>query len=200
MKSKYSAHTDDELVLILKKKWTKNKQAAFSEIYNRYGREIYAYVTKIMNNSDDANDMFQEAMLDFYKFAQEKEVTHVKKLLMRIARNKCLNFIRDSKKESDADIVDVLRNRGYDPDFGKNLDMQDMYCKALETLTEDLKELIVMKYYFNYTYNEMAEVTNLTPETMKQMVFRANHKLREFLKPYYKDYSIHELEENEKEV
>jgi RNA polymerase sigma-70 factor (ECF subfamily) len=200
MKGKYSAHTDDELVLILRKKWTKNKQAAFSEIYNRYGREIYAYVTKIMNNSDDANDMFQEAMLDFYKFAQEKDVTQIKNLLMKIARNKCLNFIRNNKKESDVDVGDVLRNQGYDPDFGKNMDMQEMYCKALDSLPEQQKELIVLKYYFDYKYHEMEEITGLGMETMKQMIFRANKQLREFLKPYYKDYSIHQLEENEQEI
>ncbi len=193
---KYSAYTDDELVLILKKKWTKNKQEAFSEIYNRYGRDIYAYVKKIMNNSDDANDMFQESMLDFYKFAQEKEVTHIKKLMFRIARNKCLNFIRDCKMESDIDVTDILRHQGHDPEFGKNIDMQEMYCKALDSLPEDLKELILMKYYFNYKYNEMEELTEYNMETLKQMIFRANKQLRKFLKPYYKDYSIHQLEEN----
>jgi RNA polymerase sigma-70 factor (ECF subfamily) len=185
----YKEYGDQELAKIIGGKRKKNKQAAFSEIYSRYGKMIYAYILRMLkNNESDANDIFQDTMLAFYKYAQTTYPESVKAVLITLARNQTLNFFRKHKRIITKEFSEEIETETCLPVIGENIDYKCIVEEALACLPDDMREIFVLKYYMDYSYDEISTITGIPNVSLRQLVFRANDKLRTILKPIMQDY------------
>ncbi|OGU12493.1 MAG: hypothetical protein A2X61_02550 [Ignavibacteria bacterium GWB2_35_12] len=185
MRHNFSTYTDEKLVFLLRSDKREESEIAFTEVYNRYSSKVHAYCLRILNNNEQAEDIFQEVFIRFFqKIKSNYPDTNVPGYLIKIARNLCLNYKRDKVNTISIQENDVYFEPG--KSF-ENSELLDLITTALELLDFEYKEAFVMREYDGLSYNEIAEVTNTTVTNAKSRVFRAKQKIKEILQPYLKD-------------
>lgn len=185
MKQNYKTYSDRELVFLLRHN-EREAEGAFTELYNRYSSQVHAYCYRVLNNPDVAEDIFQETFIRFYQNVKDNHKDlNVPGFLITIARNLCLNYKRDKKIGVP---VEEARNLFYQDNYDSK-ELLDLITRALDLLDEDYREVFILKEYAGMSYNEIAEILNITPVNAKTKAFRAKQKIKEILTPYLKDLS-----------
>ncbi|HRP02796.1 MAG TPA: RNA polymerase sigma factor [Candidatus Kapabacteria bacterium] len=182
---KYQKYNDADLIKAMQSSTKRIQEEAFLELYNRYNRHVYLYISKIINNSEVVNDLFQDVFLKFINMIQKGvSLENVRNMLIVIARNTCLNH----KKKKTESYVDGIEEMLIAEDSYKDEnDLVRVLQKGLELLDEDKRELILLKYYDGLSYEELTEITGIPYNTLKNMVYRAKYKLKSILAPYLKE-------------
>jgi RNA polymerase sigma factor (sigma-70 family) len=178
--------------LLLVEEAKKGNEKAFASLMNRYRDSIYYMLLKMVNNPSDAEDLTIEAFgkafrnLDSYtpKFAFST-------WLFKIATNNCVDFIR--KKHVSPTPLDNLQD-GLDnltvniqsdlPDPEESLIYRQKVAALKEIISQlkpRYKELIELRYYKEYSYEEISSELNMPIGTVKAQLFRAKTLLYNIL-------------------
>ena len=188
MKQRITAYSDEELFARLH--FADEAEAAFSELYRRLGQRMYAYCVRVLGDIRLAEDIFQEAMLKFYRAGQAgTEVKNVAGYLMQTVRNLCLNGKRDRKATFSFEDFDLHTPSGaarYEAE-----ELAQLVASALELLEDEYREAVVLREYDGFSYQEIAALTGCTEVNARTRVFRAKQQLRTILQPYFNDIVKH---------
>ena len=180
----------DDLVLVQRAR--NGEEKAFASLMNRYRDSIYYMLLKMVNNPSDAEDLTIEAFgkafrnLDLYtpKFAFST-------WLFKIATNNCVDFIR--KKQVSPSPFDNLFDNLENVTVNIQSDLPDpeeslinfQKIAALKDVVNQLKprykSLIELRYYKEYSYEEISTELNLPIGTVKAQLFRAKTLLYNIL-------------------
>jgi RNA polymerase sigma factor (sigma-70 family) len=178
--------------LILLEQARGGDQKAFASLLNRYRDSIYFMLLKMVNNASDADDLTIEAFgkafrnLDSYtpNFAFST-------WLFKIATNNCIDFIR--KKQSSPSIIDqgpdemdtyTINIQSDMPDPEEALINRQKFAQLREVvdmLKPRYKTLIELRYYKEYSYEEISKELQLPIGTIKAQLFRAKTLLYNIL-------------------
>ena len=153
---------------------------SFTDLFRKYSQDLYRYSLSILKDEDDAKDAVQEAFIHYI----EKEKSFrgecsQKSWLLIIARNYCYSKLKRADQSNEI-INDETFNECYELHIEEEITLNE----ALKSLTPLQNELLFLKEYGGYSYNEIAEITNLTLENVKTILFRARQKLKKILKGY----------------
>lgn len=176
---------DDLLLVELAKS---GNEKAFSSLLNRYRDSIYFMLLKMVNNSSDAEDLtiesFGKAFRNLDLFTPEFAFST---WLFKIATNNCIDFIR--KKRVSPTPIDPFQNdldnltvniQSDLPDPEEML-INDQKIAVLRAIVNQLKpryrNLIELRYYKEYSYEEIASELKLPIGTVKAQLFRAKSLL-----------------------
>jgi len=163
-------------------------EKAFAGLMNRYRDSIYFMLLKMVNNSSDAEDLtieaFGKAFHNLESFTPEFAFST---WLFKIATNNCIDFIR--KKQTSPAAIDQLDNdldnitvniQSDLPDPEEAL-INDQKIKVLRDIVNQLKpryrQLIELRYFKEYSYEEIASELNLPIGTVKAQLYRAKNLL-----------------------
>lgn len=165
-------------------------QKAYAELMGRYRDSIYFMLLKMINNKDDADDLTIEAFgKAFNRLHQYTPNYAFSTWLFKIASNNCIDWIRKQKKKmlsidnpigtDDGDEMHIeLKGHGLDP---SEVVIRDQKSEVMREVVDKLKPryrtLVELRYYKEYSYEEIAEELDLPLGTVKAQLFRA----REFL-------------------
>jgi len=148
---------------------------AFDEIVRRYQNFIYRQAWGYLRDNDAAKDAAQDVFVKAYEGIHYlRAATSLRRWLYRICRNRCLNALRKQKAECDLPPDPVARPG---TDVGLRLYLKDM----INRLDEAYREVIMLRYYSDLTYGEIAEVMDITVDNVKVRLFRAKKKLKTML-------------------
>ena len=146
---------------------------------------------KMVNNPDDAEDLTIEAFgKAFNRLEQYHPSFAFSTWMFKIASNNCIDFIRRERKKKTMSIDTGLTNEdgenvsydieseGLDPEeeLIREQKVRTMHL-VVEKLKPRYKQLVLLRYFKEYSYEEIAEELNLPLGTVKAQLFRA----REFL-------------------
>jgi RNA polymerase sigma factor (sigma-70 family) len=168
-------------------------EKAFAALLNRYRDSIYFMLLKMVNNASDAEDLTIEAFgkafrnLDSYtpNFAFST-------WLFKIATNNCIDFIR--KKQSSPSIINQVQEEDMDS-YTVNIQsdtldpeedlINQQRIAALREIVGQLKPryktLIELRFFKEYSYEEISSELNLPIGTVKAQLFRAKTLLYNIL-------------------
>jgi RNA polymerase sigma factor (sigma-70 family) len=178
--------------LVLVEQAKKGNEKAFAILMNRYKDSIYYMLLKMANNASDAEDLTIEAFgkafrsLDTYtpKFAFST-------WLFKIATNNCVDFIR--KKQLAPSHLDLLQDSIDNVTVNIQSDLPDpeetlinhQKIATLKDVINQLKpryrSLIELRYYKEYSYEEISSELKLPIGTVKAQLFRAKTLLYNIL-------------------
>jgi len=148
------------------------------ELYEKYSKDIFKYSFSILNDEDDAKDAVQEV---FVKYAENensfKRNCSYKTWLLVLTRNYCFNKTK-SKGFNNASLEEQTFIRNYEASYDTQITVRD----ALMQLNPEDNELIYLREYENYSYKEIAEITEQSLENVKIKIFRVRQKLRKILR------------------
>jgi RNA polymerase sigma factor (sigma-70 family) len=167
-------------------------EKAFAELMTRYRDSIYYMLLKMVNNPSDADDLTIEAFGKAFKNIHLYTPNYAfSTWLFRIATNNCIDFIR--KKKSSPTAIEQQQDEQDDPAAHLQSDMpgpeeemmQQQKIRHLSHVVSQLKpkyrRLIELRYYQEYSYEEIANELNLPLGTVKAQIFRAKELLYNIL-------------------
>jgi RNA polymerase sigma-70 factor (ECF subfamily) len=176
--------------ILVRKAVDKGDQKAYAELMSRYRDSIYFMLLKMINNKDDAEDLTIEAFgKAFNRLKQYTPNYAFSTWLFKIASNNCIDWIRKQKKKTfsidapigtdDGDEMTIeLKGHGPDPaDVAIRNQKNAVMREVVDKLKPRYKQLVELRYYQEYSYEEIAQELDLPLGTVKAQLFRA----REFL-------------------
>jgi RNA polymerase sigma-70 factor (ECF subfamily) len=167
-----------------------DKEMAFRELYSRHSTHVYRYCRRILGDKAQCEDMFQETFLRFLQSAQkERLMTNVPAFLIRIARNLCLD---ENKFYKNRPVSLESWDIGIEDNQYEKAEISKLVTMALDLLSEEFREALVLQVYNDMSYEEIADVMEVPVTTVRNWLVRAKRKIRQILVPY--------LEESSKEV
>jgi RNA polymerase sigma-70 factor (ECF subfamily) len=153
---------------------------AFHELVDRHAPRLFRLAHSMLGNFSDAQDVLQETWIGAFKGARGFEGrSTVKTWLTRICIIQVAKWRRERKTDMPlADVVEELS--GSESAGDKRMDIQN----ALRKLSEEHRQVIVLRELERMTYEEMAEVLDVPRGTVESRLHRARAELREKLKNY----------------
>ena len=177
----------------LVQKANKGDQKAYAELMDRYRDAIYFMLLKMVNNSSDAEDLTIEAFGKAFKNIQQYTPNYAfSTWLFKIATNNCIDFIRKKKANTvSLDETDDEGDKAPHDIMAPILDPEEemikiQKSKILRNIVSKLKpryrKLIELRYFKEFSYEEIAEELELPIGTVKAQLFRARELLYNILK------------------
>src|SRR5262245_3544920 len=162
----------------------------FADIYKTHYRRVFGLCRYLLNSFDAAEDATHEVFLR----AQRKMATYDPSLpfsswISGIATNHCIDLLRRRTTEKrifdpdSADAVDVARSRTLTP-LGEVMAAERGHDvrHALSQLSEKYRVPLVLAYYNEMSYDEIAAALGLARNTVATLIFRGKQQLRQKLR------------------
>jgi RNA polymerase sigma-70 factor (ECF subfamily) len=166
--------------LQLQQRIREGDNTAFAELYTGYKQGVYLYCTRFLGDRPAAEDIFQEVFMNLLERVRGgSEIGNVQGYLLRSARNRCLNVIRDRKYPKDINELEDFLPGEVHVMAGEYGDLES----ALQELPAVNREALLLCEYEGYTYEEIAQMTESSVSTVRKRIFRARQKLRRLLSP-----------------
>lgn len=166
--------TDEELVQM----YVQGNNRAFDELLARTQNGIFSYIIFIVHNEEVANDLFQETFLKaITKLQAGKYVTSGKfnAWLIRIAHNVIMDWYRRQRTRnvidtsvddmSIAQMSDVQLMETSKEDLMSNMQVLSDVRNLMNYLPESQREVVQMRFYQDYSFKEIAEITGVSINT-----------------------------------
>ena len=176
-------HSDKELLELYRNGG--NRHYAFSLLVNKFQKQIYWHIRRIIIDHDDTNDVVQNTFIKVWNSLDKfREDAQFYTWLYRIATNEAINFIKKKRRKLFIPFTDVehqLSNTLHADSFFKGSDIQQKLQKAILTLP--LKQRIVfnMKYFEDMKYEDMSKVLGTSTGALKASYHIAVKKIEKIL-------------------
>jgi RNA polymerase sigma factor (sigma-70 family) len=179
--------------LILVEQARGGSEKAFATLLNRYRDSIYFMLLKMVNNGSDAEDLTIEAFGKAFRNIDSYTPNFAfSTWLFKIATNNCIDFIR--KKQSSPSIVDhgqvddmdnyTVNIQSDTPDPEEALIIRQRVANLREIVSQlkpRYRILIELRYFKEYSYEEISAELGLPIGTVKAQLFRAKTLLYNIL-------------------
>jgi len=160
----------------------------FRVLVERYKKPLYFYALGMVGNPDDAYDLSQEAFIKAYRSLKRFDNRfQFKSWLFSILSNLCKNSLRSAGVRqkylaSDEAIATAAAPADTNPEKALvDHQTKEAIWKALGTLDEEAKEIIILKHFQDMSYKEIAEVLNIPLGSVMSRLHYARLKLKKAL-------------------
>lgn len=152
-----------------------NQNNTCLDLFQKYQEDVYRIAFVYVKNKDDALDIVQEVAYRAFKtFHTLKETQYFKTWLIKITIRCSIDLLRDKKKSTNGLVGSIDFLSSDEGDIPLSITLQDL----LETLNEDEKSVVLLKYYQDYTFKSISNVLHIPVSTVKSILYRALEKLR----------------------
>jgi RNA polymerase sigma-70 factor (ECF subfamily) len=165
--------------------------AAFGVLVRRYQERLYHSVYRLVENSEDAQDVVQEAFLNAYQSLDRfKGDSLFFTWLYRIAVNTAISFKRkhrvmvrmEMRSNGEQEIEPLDPSAASRPEHAlEQAEQETRVRQALARLSPEHRTVLVMKDMEGHKYETMAEVLQVPIGTIRSRLHRARLELRELL-------------------
>ncbi len=155
----------------------------FNHIILPLAKHVYTYASHLLGNSEDAADTTQDVMIKLWE--QRKKAAQPDNPLawmLAVTRNLCLDRMRCRKPTKDE--TDILQSPSSE-DIQEQLENRDsarLILRLIDNLPDNLREVMVLREIQELDFEEIAQITGLTPNHIRVLLSRGRNKIREQLK------------------
>ncbi|HEX7584227.1 MAG TPA: sigma-70 family RNA polymerase sigma factor [Prolixibacteraceae bacterium] len=164
-------------------------EKAFAKLMSRYKDAIYFMLLKMVNNKNDAEDLTLEAFGKAFKNLHQYSPNFAfSTWLFKIATNNCIDFLRKRRgvyvsienNLENGDNDQPIKLRSTDPDPEEKLiriQKAILMRKIVHRLKPRYRVLVELRYFREFSYEEIAQELKLPLGTVKAQLFRAREML-----------------------
>ena len=167
----------------------------FEPIVRAYERPGMRVALGMMGNPDDARDALQDAFVKAWKSLPRFDLKRpFAPWFFQILRNQCRDALRSRKVRFQLEALDErLEMKPADPESGpervrEKKAAKELLWSGLEQLSEDHREIIVLKEIEGFRYGEIAGILNIPEGTVASRLFHARRALADVLRESRADY------------
>jgi RNA polymerase sigma-70 factor (ECF subfamily) len=156
---------------------------AFRVLYEKYGDRVYATAYRVLGEHHAAADLVQEVFVKLHRELKNfKFESRFSTWLFRVAVNHALNRVSEAGRH--ARIHERIHRDGRGDVGGtrEGRPLDDEVQRALQELSPKLRVVVSLRYLDGLSYEEIAEVLDLSLGTVKSRLFLAHETLRPMLK------------------
>ena len=172
----YQTIPDDELIHL----YQDGNEDAFAQLLERYKKKVYGYILNVVRDRAIAEDIFQETFFKVIRTLKKKQYTGEGKFIqwvIRISHNLIIDNFRQNGKIStiskmvkpDGKVVDVfdvvkVEQHSAEDNMIKKQIFQDIR-KLVEHLPFEQREVVILRHYYDLSFKEIADMTNVSINT-----------------------------------
>ncbi|MBL8119466.1 MAG: sigma-70 family RNA polymerase sigma factor [Anaerolineae bacterium] len=164
-------------------------QDAFGDIVYAYQDAVYNLCYRMLGERGEAEDAAQEAFLRAYLNLNRYDPSRsFKTWVLSIASNYCIDRLRRRRLQwmslDDEPVMDRLSLHSDDPEpEGATLDRERSAAiqALLSELSPDYRAVVILRYWYDYSYAEIADILDTTESAVKSRLFRARQALADQL-------------------
>jgi len=164
-------------------------EMAFREVVDRYQAKVFSIIYGILRNRNDAEDIAQQVFAKIYFSIGNFDFrSSLLTWIYKITVNECYDYLRKKKVrklvyESDFSEEEAQRMERSDsgsddtPAVDATLARRDLVVKLLGKVSEEDRQLLLLKEVEGHSVEELASMTGMNENTIKVKLFRARQKL-----------------------
>lgn len=177
--------SDEQLV----ERYRQGHKSAFRDLVGRYQLELFNFLLRFSGSRAAAEDLFQETFLQVHVWADRFEVDRrFKPWLFTIAANKARDYLRKNKRQSTASLsapvadgrgenhtyVDLLEAGMPQPsELLEDEETRERVRRIVQAMPDHLREVMLLSYFHQFAYREIAEMLNVPLGTVKSRLHSA---------------------------
>lgn len=158
----------------------------FTQLVNQYTRLLFSICYRFVRDYHEAENLTQDTFLTAYRVIDSFEGENYKPWLVRIATNKCKDHLKSAYARTTQATEDEILGLVPDDDSIETRveanDGVERIRAACEALPDTYKEVALLHYLEDKSFEEMAEILDRPVKTVQTQVYRARDKLREVLR------------------
>ena len=160
---------------------------AYNLLVSRWEKRVFNYVLRLARNREDALDLTQDVFLKAYQNLRKlDDPERFAPWLYRIAHNEAYSLFRNRRPESDAEEIQPEATENEINVAGSSvfpIELSLAVTAALDRLSPDQREAVVLKIYQGFKFEEMAEILSCPVSTIKSRLYTALELLKAELAP-----------------
>ena len=164
---------------------------AFQELVNTYSRRLYTAAYRVLGEQGIAEDCIQEVFIKVHqKIGDFDERSKLSTWLYSVTVNTAIDMQRKlarhykdrhDDEESLGNAVDEKDSNPENAQWQRNLSA--LTAAALKHLNEELRVAFLLRHFEGHSIQEISEILEINPNTVKNRIFRAVQKLKSLLEP-----------------
>lgn len=155
---------------------------AFGALVEQYRDNVYRLAYRMCGNAYDADEAAQEAFVAAWRALPNfRGDAKFSTWLYRLTTNAAIDVMRREKRHQtvgDGEMVDLADDADSPQETVERTEQQEAVQKALATLSEEYREVLLLRYMEELDYAEIAEVLQLPSGTVKSRINRAKAALK----------------------
>jgi len=167
---------------------------AFNELVLTYQHQVYNLAYRILGDPASATDAAQETFISAFQNMARFRGGSFRSYLLRIVSNRCYDELRRRKRRPITSFEDfgeepdeetnpaLINGRERPEEYAERQEMARVIQAGIETLPSDQRIALVFSDVQGLSYQEIAEVTDVSLGTVKSRLARARGKLRDYLR------------------
>ncbi len=177
--------SDEKLLEI----YQRGQADAMRELMERYQLDLFHFLMRFLGNRAAAEDVFQEAFVQVHISADKFDLSRrLKPWLFTIATNKARDYLRKQSRrptvrlsatiggngEDGESFVDIMAGDFPMPDEKIQADeLKEAVMRTVERMPEFLREILILSYFQQFSYNQIAEMLEIPLGTVKSRLHTA---------------------------
>ncbi len=173
-----SNHTDDSPAM------PETREEFIGRAMAEHESALIGYATTILHSVDRARDVVQDTFIRLCQQKPEKVRENLKSWLYTVCRNRALDVLRKDKHTEPMDDIRFRKVAGNTPAPDENVDLEERIAqvmKILQRLSDNQREVILLKFQQGLTYQEIQKVTGLTQGNIGFLIHTGLKRVRELL-------------------
>ena len=152
---------------------------AFGELYELYYKDMYCYACYVTGSESLAQDAVSDAVLSaFRQIKALKKAEAFKGWLFKILCASCKRYYTEEQKKKTLVYLDDENGGFSEPASFESVELSVELRRALDDLSADEKEIILLSVLGNYRSHEISEILDIPPSTVRSKLKRSLAKLR----------------------
>ena len=168
----YKDKSDEQLISL----YVDGKNEAFDALLERHKDRLFMYIYHAVKDEDAANDIFQDTFVKAIvtiKQGRYVENGHFPAWITRIAHNQIIDYFRQTRAENtqstDDEDINILNRKeladGTIEDYMITSQIHADVRRLVKSLPDNQREVLMMRYYKNMSFKEIADTTGVSINT-----------------------------------
>jgi len=163
-------------------KLSRGDESVFEEIFNLYYHQLVVFAFKLVNDLDQARDMVQDVIVNFYEKRATIQIhTSLKAHLYQSVRNRCFNHLKREQliRTHHTHIFEEQKD-GHQAfkDLMEETELENKLFRILNSLPKQCQKIFEMSRFDGKTNTDIAQELNISKRTVETQISNALKKLR----------------------
>jgi len=185
IESRYTTHdlSDRELISRIRN----GEDLCFDDLFARYRDKLFFYLRHLVGNKEEAEDLLQNVFVKAYeKFSTFDARRAFSSWIYRIAHNEAVNHLKRKNRKTFLSWEDIVSSKDQLESSSKERSPHDEWIRkevrrevkvAMERLPEKYREVLVLRFYLDHSYDEIAAIIEKPMNTVGTLLSRAKSRL-----------------------
>jgi len=158
---------------------------SFEDVVNKYEIVVVRFVYSMIKDKQLAEDITQEVFISVYNKLYTFDSNYkFSNWILRIAKNKCIDYVRKYKKLNEDNIDEIINisSKEASPEqtiiFNETKESVEKYLSSLNQLD---KQIISLRYSQNITFNDISNILQISESSVKRRYYKIKDQFKKYI-------------------